>query len=110
MPNASPIAHLQAPEPLPPDGDPALDTFPLATFDGLVRELVPPLRPAHVLALLNLGPPLGTPAYEVEWALVHAAETAPAAVLREVLSQALDTEVCRLVLVRLANYPRTGGQ
>ncbi|MGI4832679.1 MAG: hypothetical protein ACRYFK_04380 [Janthinobacterium lividum] len=104
MTNNDIILRLQALGPLPGDSSPQLETFPLLELDSLLQQLTNPLSADHALALLNLGCPPGTSAYEVEWALVHAAESISASGLRCILPLAADTEVTRLVALRLANY------
>ncbi|WP_460503186.1 hypothetical protein [Hymenobacter agri] len=104
MNNAAIIARLQEIGPLPDDSSPAIDTFPLQKFDELLQQLSEPLEPSHSLALINLGPPHDASTYEVEWALVHAAENISAEALRDILPLADDTEVRRIIEIRLANY------
>ncbi|GAB3637999.1 hypothetical protein GCM10027422_35890 [Hymenobacter arcticus] len=104
MDNAEIIARLQKMGPLPADDTPAIDTFPLKEFDELLQQLTTPLESSHVLALINLGPPPDTSAYEVEWALVHAAENISVEELSNGLLLADDTEVRRIIAIRLANY------
>jgi hypothetical protein len=104
MHNAEIIARLQRMGPLPDDCSPAIDAFPLQELDELLQQLTEPLEPRHSLALINLGPPSNSSAYEVEWALVHAAESISAAELQGILLLANDTEVRRIIEIRLANY------
>ena len=104
MDNTEIIARLREIGPLPDDSSSAIDTFPLQEFDELLQQLTEPLAPRHSLALINLGPPHDASAYEVEWSLVHAAESIPAQELQEVLLLADDTEVKRIIEIRLKNY------
>jgi hypothetical protein len=104
MDNATIIARLRELGPLPDDRVDASESFPLQEFDELIQQLTEPLEAAHALVLINLGPPPNTSTYEVEWALVHAAESIPADELQTILQLAADTEVKRIVAIRLANY------
>ncbi|MDB5271197.1 MAG: hypothetical protein JWP58_4237 [Hymenobacter sp.] len=104
MNNAEIIARLQQMGPLPDDSSPAINDFPLQEFDELLQQLAEPLEPSHSLALINLGPPPDASSYEVEWALVHAAENISIEALRTILPLANDTEVKRIVEIRLNNY------
>jgi hypothetical protein len=104
MDNAEIIARLQQIGPLPDDGSPDIDDFPLQAFDELLQQLAEPLESSHSLALINLGPPSNASAYEVEWALVHAAENISIEALRTILLIANDTEVRRIIEIRLNNY------
>ncbi|TGE25168.1 hypothetical protein E5K00_08215 [Hymenobacter aquaticus] len=104
MDNVSIIACLRNLGSLPDDSTPAIDDFPLEKFDELVQQLSEPLEPDHSLALINLGPPRGTSACGIEWSLIHAAEAVSAEVLRDVLFDADDTEVKRIIAMRLANH------
>ncbi|MBD2768955.1 hypothetical protein IC235_13770 [Hymenobacter sp. BT664] len=104
MDNTAIIARLRELGPLPDDGTSGIDTFPLNEFDSLLQELTEPLEVRHALDLINLGPPADTSSYEVEWALVHAAESISAEALGDILPLANDTEVKRIIEIRLANY------
>ncbi|MBF9220416.1 hypothetical protein [Hymenobacter ruricola] len=104
MNNAEIIARLKEMGPLPDDRTAAIDTFPLQEFDKLLQQLTEPLEPSHSLALINLGPPHDASTYEVEWSLVHAAENISAEALRDIIPLANDTEVKRIIKIRLANY------
>jgi hypothetical protein len=104
MSNAAVIARLQVLGPLPDSSDPRIATYPLLEFDKLLQQLTKPISTEHSLALLNLGPPPDGSSYEVEWALVHAAESISVTDLHRILPLAADTEVTRLVALRLANY------
>jgi hypothetical protein len=44
----------------------------------------------------------------VEWALVHAAENISADELQTILQLAADTEVKRIIAIRLENYLKSG--
>jgi hypothetical protein len=105
--NVAIIARLQKMGPLPDDSSSAIDTYPLQEFDELLQQLTEPLEPSHSLALINLGPPPDASTYEVEWALVHAAENISADALRNILPLANNTEVRRIIEIRLANYFRS---
>jgi len=107
MDNAAIIARLQEIGPLPDDSTAAIDTFPLQKFDELLQQLTEPLEPSQSLTLINLGPPPGASTYEVEWALVHAAENISAETLRDIMPLASDTEVRRIIEIRLATYFKT---
>ena len=104
MDNAAIVARLREIGSLPDDQTLEIDDFPLKEFDELLQQLTEPLSPIHALNLINLGPPPDTSTYEVEWALVHAAENIPAEALRDILPLADDTEVKRIIEIRLANY------
>jgi hypothetical protein len=107
MDNATIVVRLRELGPLPDDRTDASESFPLQEFDELIQQLTEPLEAAHALVLINLGPPPGTSACEVEWPLVHAAESISAEELQAILQLADDTEVKRIVAIRLANYSRT---
>lgn len=109
MDNATIIARLRNLGSLPDDSTPAIDDFPLEEFDELVQQLSELLEPSHSLALINLGPPRNTSACEIEWSLIHAAEAIPAEALRNVLFDADDTEVRRIIDIRLTNYFKNKG-
>jgi hypothetical protein len=85
MHNNAIIARLQEIGPMPDDSTPAIEAYPLKEFDELLQQLPEPLEPSHSLALINLGPPRDASAYELEWALVHAAERVSAEELQSVL-------------------------
>jgi hypothetical protein len=102
--NANIIARLRELGPLPDDRTDASESFPLQEFDELIQQLTAPLEARHALVLINLGPPPDTSTYEVEWALVHAAESISTEELQTILQLADDTEVKRIVAIRLANY------
>jgi hypothetical protein len=104
MDNAAIIARLHELGPLPDDRVDANESFPLQEFDELIQQLTEPLEAAHALVLINLGPPSDTSAYEVEWALVHAAESISTEELQTILQLAEETEVKRIIAIRLANY------
>ena len=99
MDNASIIARLCSLGALPDDSTPAIDNFPLQEFDELVQQLSEPLEPRHSLVLINLGPPRDTSACGIEWALIHAAENISAEALSNILHDADDTEVRRIIAI-----------
>ena len=103
MNNAAIIAQLCKLGPLPDGSSARANAFPFLEFDALIQQLAEPLAPNHSLALINLGPPVDTCALKVEWALVHAAESISPFALHQVLVQADDTEVKRIIALRLAN-------
>ncbi|MBO2011114.1 hypothetical protein [Hymenobacter negativus] len=103
MDNTTIVARLQKIGPMPDSDMSEMATFLLEEFDHLLQQLTKPLEPAHALVLINLGPPPDTSAYEVEWALVHAAESLPAEELYGILLLANNTEVKRLIETRLKN-------
>jgi hypothetical protein len=104
MDNATIIARLRSLGSLPDDSTPAIDDFPLQEFDELVQQLSESLEPSHSLVLINLGPPRDTSACGIEWSLIHAAENISAEALRNILHDADDTEVRRIIDIRLTNY------
>jgi hypothetical protein len=104
MNNAAIIARLREIGPMPDDQTAEIKDFPLKEFDELLQELIDPLDVNHVLELINLGPPSGSSTLEVEWSLVHAAESISAEDLSNILPIANDTEVRRIIEIRLANY------
>ena len=104
--NAALLARLQALGPLPDATSPAADDFPMREFDELLQQLTEPLAPAHALALVALGPPPDTGSFGVEAALLSWVETLPAETLRDLLPRMANTEVKRLLEIRLANYFR----
>jgi hypothetical protein len=106
MDNAAIIARLRELGPLPDARTAASEIFPLQEFDELIQQLTLPLEAAHALILINLGPPPDTSTYEMEWALVHTVESISVEELRTILPLAADTEVKRIIAIRLANYFR----
>jgi hypothetical protein len=109
MNNATIISRLLEIGPLPDDRTAAIENFPVQGFDELLQQLTEPLEVAHALVLINLGPPPDASTYEVEWALIHSAESISAEALRDILPLANDTEVKRLITIRLANYFKANG-
>jgi hypothetical protein len=110
MDNDAIIARLRELGPLPDDRTDASESFPLQEFGELTQQLTEPLEAGHALALINLGPPPDTSTYEVEWALVHASESISAEELQTILQRANDTEVKRIVAIRLANYSKINSE
>ncbi|SHM00748.1 hypothetical protein [Hymenobacter psychrotolerans] len=104
MDNATIIARLRNLGSLPDDSTPAVDDFPLEEFDELVQQLSEPLEPSHSLTLINLGAPRDTSAHGIEWSLIHAAEAISAEALHDILLVADDTEVKRIIEIRLKNH------
>ncbi|GAA4023454.1 hypothetical protein GCM10022409_04130 [Hymenobacter glaciei] len=104
MDNTDIITQLQEFGPLPDDRTSAIDSYPLQEFDALLQQLTEPLEPRHSLALINLGPPRDASTFEVEWSLIHAAENISADELQKILPYADNTEVKRIIEIRLNNY------
>ena len=103
MDNATIIARLQALGPLP-DARLADDgSFPLQAFDDLLQQLIKPLTQTFAVQLINLGPPAHCGCYGIEWSLVHLVECMPLHELQETAARADDTEVKRILELRLAD-------
>ncbi|MDJ0367256.1 hypothetical protein QMK33_19075 [Hymenobacter sp. H14-R3] len=104
MDNAALIARLRASGPLPDARLPDDDSFPLQEFDDLLQQFTEPLTQAQAIQLINLGPPADCGCYGVEWSLVHLVELLSVEDSQQAVPLANDTEVKRILEIRLANY------
>ncbi len=104
MDNAALMARLQALGPLPDARLPDDGSFPLQEFDDLLQQFAEPLTQAHAIQLINLGPPADCGCYGVEWSLVHLVELLSVEKLQKAVPLANDTQVKRIMEIRLANY------
>jgi len=104
MHNDALMVRLRELGPLPGHGAQEIDDFPLDEFDELLQQFTRPLTLEHAVELINLGPPPDAGSYGVEWALIHLVETIPIEALCEAVTLSSNTEVKRLLEIRLANY------